>query len=77
MSSLYLAMLCGVAIALLWAIADAVLSVSRKPDWSIPKRPLALVETVERRSQSLPFVGGERRQDRAAEPAMQPGRKAA
>jgi hypothetical protein len=70
-SVVYLIALAGVAVAIVWLLADAVLSVSRKPRWeTLASRRLHLVQTVERRSQNLPFVGAERRkaaQDEAAE----------
>lgn len=64
MSTIYLVTLIGVAVALLYAIADVVVSLSRRPVWERPAhRPmqLAAVETVERREQQLPFVGADRR----------------
>ena len=61
MSILYLLALVGVGIALIAALVEAVLSVSRKPDWSASPTHLHLVSTVDRRAQQLRFVGADRR----------------
>lgn len=61
MSALYLMALVGVAAAILWLTWEAVTSVARRSPWESPTRALALVQTVDRREQSLPFVGGDRR----------------
>ena len=61
LSTLYLLALCGVAFMLLAAVVEALLAVSRKPDWTVKTRRLHLVHAVDRRSQAVPFVGAERR----------------
>ena len=61
MSTLYLLALSGVGLVLLALLADAVLSVSRKPNWALPRHHLMLVDKAERRTQSLPMVGKDRR----------------
>jgi hypothetical protein len=53
--------LIGVAGAILWLTWEAVASVARRSPWESPMRALALVQTIDRREQSLPFVGGDRR----------------
>jgi hypothetical protein len=53
--------LIGVAAALVALLADAVLAVSRKPRWGSLRQELRVVETVDRRKQTLPFVGVDRR----------------
>ena len=63
MSFVYLVALIAVAMAVLGALVEAVWSVSRKPVWGEARRTLSLVSTVERRTQSMPFVGSERRAD--------------
>ncbi len=62
MSAVYLVALVGVGVSILWLALDAVISVSRKPRWeTFAPRTLTLVQTPERRTQSMPFVGAERR----------------
>jgi len=62
MSMLYLLTLAGVAVAMIALTWDAVRSVSRAPDWGrLPVRH-AMPLDDDRRRQSLPFVGQERRQ---------------
>lgn len=62
MSAVYLVALVGVGVSILWLLVDAVISVSRKPRWELfAPRTLTLVRTEERRTQSMPFVGAERR----------------
>ena len=61
MSTLYLLALCGVGFMLLAAVFEALLAVSRKPDWTVKTRRLHLVHAVDRRNQAVPFVGAERR----------------
>jgi hypothetical protein len=61
-SAVYLVALVGVGVSILWLALDAVISVSRKPRWeTFAPRTLTLVQTPERRTQSMPFVGAERR----------------
>lgn len=66
MSALYLMALIGVGVAILSAAWEAVSSVARPSRWESPMRALVLVRTVDRREQSLPFVGSDRR-DRVGE----------
>ncbi len=61
LSITYLLLLVGVASVMLAVLFEAVLSVSTKPKWAEVKFALAEVETVERRTQALPFVGTDRR----------------
>lgn len=62
MSAVYLVALVGVGISILWLLFDAVISVSRKPRWeTFAPRALTLVKAQERRTQSMPFIGAERR----------------
>ncbi|HEX6722470.1 MAG TPA: hypothetical protein VF107_12945 [Burkholderiaceae bacterium] len=62
MSAVYLVALVGVGVSILWLALDAVISVSRKPRWeTFAPRVLTLVHSEERRTQSMPFVGADRR----------------
>jgi hypothetical protein len=63
LSFIYLVALWGVGIAIVAVMLDAVISVSRAPSWKTMARPrtLQLVETEDRRTQQLPFVGKDRR----------------
>jgi len=61
LSLLYLMALVGVGALILWLTWEAVASVARPVPWQSPTRALALAQTAERREQSLPFVGHERR----------------
>lgn len=61
MSNLYLLALSGVGLVLLALVADAVISVSRKPNWTVQHHHLTLVDTAERRTNSLSMVGRDRR----------------
>ena len=61
MSLIYLIALIAVSTALLAGLAEAVWSVSRTPAWGQPARMLGLVVTMDRREQSVPFVGADRR----------------
>ena len=62
MSAVYLVALVGVGVAILWLAIDAVISVSRKPRWeTFAPRTLKLVHPEERRTQSMPFIGSDRR----------------
>lgn len=71
MTIVYLVALIAVYVVFFGVLYEAVVSVSRKPVWvsSMPK--LALVETVDRRKQRLPFVGQDRRQPAAGEESVQ------
>jgi uncharacterized membrane protein len=69
MSLFYVVALVGVALMLLALIVDAVWSVSRKPRWGDVRVRLTVVETIDRRTQKLPFIGAERR--RSAQAAAQ------
>jgi hypothetical protein len=66
LSLIYLAALVAVAATILILSLDAVVSVSRKPVWHAPATRLTLVETVDRRTQQLPFVGVDRRRSKSA-----------
>lgn len=75
MSMIYLVALVGVGIALLMVTAEAVRSVSRRPQWSQPvfaKSSFHLVETVDRRQSQLPFVGTDRRSSASTEAESRP-----
>ena len=62
LSAVYLLALLGVSVSILWLLADAVISVSRKPRWEAQVfRSLKLVTTEDRRKESLPFIGADRR----------------
>ena len=69
MSTLYLIGLSGVCLAVLALMLEAVVSVTRKPKWSLPTHRLQLVATEDRRTQELPFDGAERRNQQDAEAA--------
>lgn len=66
MFTLYSIGLAAVGLAVAFAFLEAVLAVSRKPQWQRARHGLVVVNAVERRTQSLPFVGKDRR---AAQPA--------
>lgn len=62
MATLYIALLALVAIAILTIAISAVVDVSRRPNWAAgEQRFLAVVETTDRRTEPLPFVGQDRR----------------
>ena len=61
MSTLYLIALGAVAIALLAALLDAVIGVSRRPQWDAVRPAPVLIETEDRRVHELSFVGADRR----------------
>ncbi|MFN0183888.1 MAG: hypothetical protein ACKVQR_08730 [Aquabacterium sp.] len=67
MSTLLLIFYSGVAAMILASLAGAVRSVSMRPIWAtagaanIGAPRLAVVETVDRRQNQLPFVGQDRR----------------
>lgn len=67
MSLIYSAALIGVSLALLAGLVEAVWSISRKPRWGETRHSLSLVATTERRTQSMPFVGHDRRRDATAD----------
>jgi hypothetical protein len=71
-SLIYLLALVGFALVMLAVMADAVMSVSRKPSWAENKGALSAVVTVDQRTQALPFVGAERR---SAQVATKPSEK--
>lgn len=78
MASLYLIALFGVAALILGVMVDALRAVSRPPVWAGQRMPLALVQTVDRRTRNLSYVGADRRQSatgtvdaEAAAPALQ------
>jgi hypothetical protein len=61
-SVVYFAALVGVGVSILWLAIDAVIAVSRKPRWeTFAPRTLKLVHIEERRTQSMPFIGADRR----------------
>lgn len=70
MSTLYLIGLFGVSIAILAALVEAIIAVSRPAQWVRARgaSPIRLVQTEERRLQQLPHVGVERRQSPVARP---------
>jgi hypothetical protein len=78
LSFIYLVALWGVGIAIVAIMIDAVISVSRPPSWKTMTGPrtLQLVETEDRRTQQIPFVGVDRRAPVAA-PALESEREAA
>lgn len=63
MSWIYGLLLLGVGVAVLAAAIEAMLVVTRRPRWPTgsTSRPLTLVETSDRRQETLPFVGADRR----------------
>lgn len=73
---LYAVMLVGVCAVLLGLMLDAVVSVSRKPQWGHPRRTLALVEVEDRRVQQLPYVGQERRLSQLAQEPVEERKRA-
>lgn len=62
----------GVCVVLLAVLAEAVLSVSRKPKWEVRRASMMVVDVVERRSLRLPFVGADRRRSESGH-AQEPG----
>ena len=77
LSLIYLAALIAVSLALLGALVEAVWAVTRKPVWGEPRRTLAVITTMERRTQSMPFIGTERRHAAGPEERADKGRIAA
>jgi hypothetical protein len=77
LSVVYLVALTAVSMALLGALIEAAWAVSRKPAWSQPNHALSRVITVERRAQTLPFVGVDRRRATAVDPHGEVDRLAA
>ena len=69
LSTLYLLALCGVGVALLAVAVEAMVSVTRKRPWPTARSRFAVVKTVDRRHQALPFVGQDRRTDGQADPS--------
>ena len=61
LSTLYLITLVGVSAAVLALLWDAVVSVSRRPDWDRVRSTFSIVPTIERRTYDIPFVGRDRR----------------
>ena len=64
METLYVVLMCGVTVAILATLLDAIKAVSSKPIW---EQPSQLAAFVERRTQDLPYVGVERRKAKRAE----------
>jgi hypothetical protein len=62
--TIYLLLMSGVTVVILATMFDAIKAVSSKPIWE-QTSPLAAL--VERRTQSLPYVGVERRKANIAE----------
>lgn len=62
LSNIYLVLLSVVALAILASILDAVISVSRRKTWTLDRPLLMMVHSQDRRTQSLPSVGQERRE---------------
>jgi hypothetical protein len=61
------------SVVMLAVMIDAVVSVSRKPDWVLESRkvvPLAVIDGVDRREVQLPYVGVQRRQTAVVEPVI-------
>ena len=67
MSSLYLIALSGVLIALLAMGVEAVLTVSRKPSWQLPRRTLTLMEPLPATQKQVACVDPQRRENRHPE----------
>jgi len=63
LSVIYLIALVGVGLAITALTLDSIVSVARKPRWAedIARPMLQVVPVVDRREQSLPFVGADRR----------------
>ena len=62
LSTVHLIALCAVGVALIAALLDAVLAVSRRREWQVERPTLMMLVTAEdRRTRALPFVGSERR----------------
>ena len=61
LSTVYLIALCAVGVALIAALLDAVLAVSRRREWQVERPTLMLVTAEDRRTRALPFAGSERR----------------
>jgi hypothetical protein len=76
LSTLYLIALGAVSVAILGALVDAVLSVSRPKNWTVRRTILTAVDTTDRRVQDLPIVGRDRRQGPDTQ-AGEPDRKSA
>jgi hypothetical protein len=67
LSTFYLIALGGVGVVILAALFDALVAVSRKPQWGSARgRHLVPVVTTDRRGEGLAFVGAERRHDRVS-----------
>jgi hypothetical protein len=62
--TVYVVLMCGVTVAILATMLDAIKAVSSKPIW---EQPSQLASFVERRTQNLPYVGVERRKGKMAE----------
>lgn len=81
MSIIYSIVLFGVGLIVVAGVLEAVIAVSRKPNWQAPSlaQRFAVVTTAERRAMQLPYVGAERRNSETAiEPVeAEPLRKAA
>jgi len=67
LSVAYLVALAAVCTAVIGALAEAVLAVSRRPVWAESRPRFSLADAEDRRRQSLPFVGADRRRKTAAQ----------
>jgi len=69
MEALYVVSMLGVTLAIFATMAEAIRAVRSKPIWEQIAVPAAFVE---RRTQSLPYVGVERRKSPATQSVEQP-----
>ncbi len=63
MSTIYLIALAAVFVAILGALIEAVLSVSRPQAWPARRTILTLAPSDDRRVRDLPYAGQERRRN--------------
>ena len=75
MFTIYFFALVGVTVIILAVMFDSILTVSRPAKWARYEPALMAVETVDRRTQEVPFIGSERRD--AAEAALAAEQEAA
>ena len=69
MEAIYVMLMCGVALAIVATVVDAISAVHRKAVWMESSPAVAFVE---RRTQNLPYVGIERRKAHRAEKESRP-----
>jgi len=67
--TIYVMLMCGVALAIVATVVDAIASVHRKAVWAVSSPTVAFVE---RRTQNLPYVGIERRKANRVEKESRP-----